>query len=164
MKTIAEKNYVGWYQPHDNSTDFTNEVMDPRTGELVQLPSMTKQSHIAECDINNIIRDFKVTGQIAHMNNQARQGAYVDLPDQLDFQESLNMVQRAQTSFNTLPAAVRDRFNNDPARFLDFMANPANQDEIIKMGLATDLRPPTTAPATGAAPAPEAPPTPTAGA
>lgn len=127
--------YVGWYQPHDRSTDFTNEVPDPKTGELVVQPSMTKQGHMAECDINNIIRDFSISGQVAHM--QTQQARYIDLPDSLDYQESLNLVKAAETAFASLPSAVRSRFGNDAAKFLEFTQDPANGREMVEMGLAS---------------------------
>jgi hypothetical protein len=37
-----------------------------------------------------------------------------------------------------LPADIRFRFLNDPGRFVDFCSDPANRDEMSKMGL---LRP-----------------------
>jgi len=51
-------------------------------------------------------------------------------------------MEAGKTAFATLPSHVRRRFENDPQEFLAFMADPANQDEVIKMGLATDNRPP----------------------
>ena len=42
----------------------------------------------------------------------------------------------AQEQFAALDAAVRSRFDNDPAKFLEFTADPANADEMVKMGLA----------------------------
>lgn len=145
---------IGWYQPHDRSTDYTGEIVNPFTGEVSTPPSMTKQSFARECDINNIIKDFKVTGQIAHINEQARQGAYIDLPDALDYQQSLEAVRHAQVAFATLPAKVRDELGNDPERFLAFISNPANQDRLIEWGLATDTRPPPPAPPATPAPTP----------
>lgn len=132
---------VGWFQPHA-PYNWDGLVPDPKTGELVKEPSMTKQSFVAECDINNIVRDFTQTGQIAHINEKAAQGAYVDLPDTMDFQHGLELVRQAQASFDSLPAQVRARFANNPAEFLAFMGDPANQEEMIKLGLASDTRPP----------------------
>ena len=43
-----------------------------------------------------------------------------------------------------LPPEIRERFNNDPRKFFDFVTDVNNQDEIIKMGLATDTRVPET--------------------
>lgn len=130
-----------FYCPHKRVT-FDNTKLDLKTGELVEVPSMTKQEFVAECDINNIIKQYSTSGVIRHISERAAQGQYMDLPDNIDFQESLNMVHQAQSAFATLPSSVRSRFQNDPAEFLAFMADPANQDEIIKLGLATDSRPP----------------------
>ncbi|QCQ84895.1 DNA pilot protein [Blackfly microvirus SF02] len=135
VKTTYTRSF---YAPHDPlDSAFTNS--DPVTGEVY--PSMTKQSFVDECDINNILAEYKTSGQLKHINEKAAQGVYADLPNGLDFQESLNTVIRAEESFATLPSAVRARFGNDPEQFLTFMADPANQDEAIKMGLAQDNRP-----------------------
>lgn len=127
--------YVGWYQPHP-SIDEDNLAIDPKTGELTELPSMTKQSFVAECDINNIIRDFQLSGQVAHINARAQQGAYLDLPDTIDFQESFNLVRQAQDAFDTLPAKIRANFDNDPAQFLAYVQDPANHAQLVTWGLA----------------------------
>lgn len=135
--------FRSFYRPHLRSATWsTGEVVDQKTGELVKLPSRTKQSFVGECDINNILKQYKLTGQIRHISSKAALGSYQDLPDPLDFQESMNIVIEAEKSFATLPAHVRARFGNDPVNFLTFMADPANQDEVIKLGLATDNRPP----------------------
>ncbi|WNK12831.1 MAG: internal scaffolding protein [Microvirus sp.] len=132
--------YVGWYQPHI-AVNWTGEILDPKTGELVKEPSMAKQSFKDECDVNNIVKRFMQTGIIEHLNQRAAQGAFIDLPDPVDYQGSLNMVIAADAAFASVPAEVRNRFQNDPVAFLDFMGDPANQQEIIDMGLATDNRP-----------------------
>jgi len=149
---------IGWYQPHDNSTDWTGETVNPLTGELEKEPSMTKQSFAAECDINNIIRSYSVSGIITHINEKAAIGTYADLPDPIDYQESLNLVMAAEASFASLPSSVRNRFSNDPEQFLAFMGDPANQDEMIALGLAKDTRPPKTEPAPPGVGEPPAPP------
>lgn len=129
-----------FYRPHKRVTiDFTE--VDLKTGELKPVPSLTKQSFVAECDINNILKQYQQTGVVKHINQKAEQGMYVDLPDELDFQASLETVRQATLAFDSLPSSVRSRFENDPSQFLEFMSNPANQDEMIKLGLATDTRP-----------------------
>lgn len=129
--------YIGWYRPHE-PVNWDGLVPDPKTGELIKEPSMTKQSFMAECDINNIIKAFSTTGQIAHINEKAAQGAYIDLPDAMEFQEALHLSMAAQASFDTLPSGIRARFENDPAQFLEFMADPRNGPEMVKLGLATE--------------------------
>lgn len=152
--------HYGFYRPHTRSaTWYTGQLVNHVTGEVFTPPSRTKQEFAQEADINNILKQYKLTGQIQHISAKAALGAYTDLPDPVDFQDSLNMVIQAENSFATLPAHVRARFGNDPTEFLVFMSNPANQDEIIKMGLAKDTRPPPPAEAPPPSPPPEKPPT-----
>lgn len=131
---------TGWYQPHSTRSHQDGSWTDPRTGQVTVPPSRTKQEFVQECDINNIIKSYKLTGQIAHINANA--GKFEDLPDTLDFQESMNTVVQAQDAFAALPSHIRARFGNDPTNFLQFLQDPANQDEAIRLGLAKDTRPP----------------------
>ena len=130
-----------FYRPHER-VPYSNLRLDPKTGELEEIPSMTKQEFVAECDINNIIKQYSATGQLKHISARAAQGQYLNLPDDLDFQTSLEIVRQGQEAFATLPSAIRGRFENDPQQFLAFLSDPANQDEVIKLGFATDRRPP----------------------
>lgn len=126
------------YRPHARVREL-GQVLDRKTGELVTLPSMTKQEFVRESDINNIIKSYSQTGMINHINAKAAQGAYQDLPDSVDFQDSLHIIKAAESAFMTLPAKIRDRFGQDPAEFLAFMADPANDAEIRELGLAKPL-------------------------
>ena len=60
----------------------------------------------AECDINNILSQFSKTGIINHINQNAAQ--YIDLPDSIDFQQSLAIIQDATDAFASLPSKVRE--------------------------------------------------------
>lgn len=158
--------YQGFYQPH-HRVQFLNELVHPITGEISRPPSRTKQDFLDQCDINNIIKAFKLTGQVSHISAKAAQGAFLDLPDQMDFQESIATVERAQAAFLALPAAIRDRFGSRPADFLAFVSNPANADELVKLGIRNPPpRPPAPAPAPspggdgGTPPSPTPPPAP----
>lgn len=126
--------YLGFYTPHD-PVEFSGEVVDRHTGLVVRPPSMTKQEFRDECDIQNILKQFKATGIVNHISSKAAQGAYMDLPDNLDFQDAMNTVLQAQEAFATLPSKVRGRFQNDPEQFLAFMADPANKAEAAALGL-----------------------------
>lgn len=133
--------YTGWYQPHARH-DWTGEILNIKTGELVKEESLTKQSFKDECDINNIIRQYSQTGIFNHINERAAQGVYADLPSDLDYQSALNIIVQGREAFDTLPSSVRERFQNDPERFLSFMQDQDNQEEAIKLGLATRRAPP----------------------
>lgn len=144
-----------FYVPHER-VQYTGELYDENTGEYFIPERRVKQSFKDECDINNIIKSYSQTGQIRHINAKAAQGTYEDLPEPMDLQEALNTVRDANTAFASLPSQVRDRFQNDPGQFLAFMQDPANQDEMIRLGLAT--RRPESGGGNGGTPPPPAPP------
>lgn len=124
-------------------------------------PSMAQQHFRDECDVNRILAKYQKTGLIEHVNKFG--GEYADLSAVPDFQDALNSVIAAQDAFDSLPSKLRKEFGNDPAAFLDFVHNPDNKDEMVKMGLAKAsapivapepvLEPPTATPA----PAPKKP-------
>lgn len=110
------------------SVSFTDEH-----GEA--LPSMTEQHHKNDCDINTILKRYDKTGLITHVNNM--QATYGDFTEVNEYQESLNLVMAAQQSFADLPSNIRKRFSNDPGEFMEFITDPKNSEEMIKLGLAT---------------------------
>lgn len=126
----------GFYRPHV-AVDADDLVLDAKTGELKKMPSMARQEFRDQCDINNILKQFKKTGIVSHISAQRGQGAYEELPDPMEYQDALNAVMAAQESFATLPSKVRSRFDNDPAAFLAFMGDPKNAEEMYDLGLAT---------------------------
>lgn len=133
------KNF-GFYRLHAR-VQYTGELVNHKTGEIYRPPARTKQQFVEQCDINNILKQFKKTGQITHIAENRAKGVYADLPDPIEFQDSMNLVIQAEASFASLPSKVRSRFENDPAQFLAFMADPANVKEAIAMGLATEVPP-----------------------
>lgn len=127
---------LNFYRPHARVV-YTGELVNHVTGEVFTPPRRVKQSFVAECDINNILKQYSATGQLKHVSAKAAQGAYLDLPDEMDFQSGLHLVEQGRQAFATLPAKTRDRFDNDPAQFLAFMANPENREEAVQLGLLT---------------------------
>lgn len=97
------------------------------------LPSKTKQSFKDECDINQIMKKFEKTGILPDLIKT--NPVYGDFSDPKTYQESLNLVHHAQEQFSNLSSKVRERFNNDPQKFLEFTSNAENADEMAKMGL-----------------------------
>jgi len=95
-------------------------------------PSRTKQSFRDECDINYILRQFNVTGQLPTGSVQPQYGDFSGITD---YQSALNAVMAAQDSFLQLPAKLRARFDNDPALFVEFASDEANKDEMKALGL-----------------------------
>lgn len=108
----------------------------PRTaGITFHEATLTKQSFKDECDINNILKRFERTGQLPELIKQNPQyGEFADAPA---YQDALNLVLHAQEQFDALSSKVRERFNNDPTKFLEFASNPQNGEEMVRLGLAT---------------------------
>lgn len=95
---------------------------------------LTKQADAKDADINNILKRYERTGELPLMI--AKEARYGDFSDPLDYQSALNLVKLAEEQFNALEAHIRNRFDNDPAKFLAFATDPKNLDEMVKLGLA----------------------------
>lgn len=98
-------------------------------------PGRTDQSFKNECDINYIVKNFVTTKSLPPHLLNARNAVFEDVSEVGDFQAALETVQAGNLAFATLPADLRDRFNNDPGRFLDWLYNPDNRAEAISLGL-----------------------------
>lgn len=94
---------------------------------------ITKQSHKAECDIHNILKQYQRTGIITHVQNA--RPTYTDLPSDMDYQNALNTMIAAEAAFNDLPARVRANWNNDPAAFLAAFSDPDQEAKLRDYGL-----------------------------
>lgn len=101
--------------------------------------SRTLQSQAEEADINVLVRRFGVTGEVPITK---RMPSYGDFTGTNDYRTALEMVMQAEDSFMQVPAEIRARFHNDPGAFADFCENPANLDELRKMGLAAIVEEP----------------------
>lgn len=108
-------------------------------------PDKAKQSFKDECDINTIVGRFMKTGQVPA---SAKAPMYGDFNGVNDFQTAMNAVIAAEEAFMEFPSDVRKRFANDPQMMMEFVADPDNKDEAIKLGLIPKPK----------APAPEPPP------
>lgn len=97
-------------------------------------PSLTKQSFKEECDINEILRRA-MNGQDVSGSLNARVARYGDFTNVPSYQEALDVVSRAEGMFMELDADLRARFQNDPAKLLEFISDDRNRDEAIKIGL-----------------------------
>lgn len=97
----------------------------------------TKQSFKAECDIHTILKQFKRTGLVNHLEKRPPQ--FLDLTEVPDYRTALNAVKDTEELFYRLPAKTRARFENDPALFLDFAVDPANESELRDLGFLPPL-------------------------
>lgn len=92
----------------------------------------TKQSHKAECDINQILARYKKTGTLDFQ--QKHEPQYGDVTA-LEFQSAQLMIAEAKGLFAAMPAHLRHRFDNEPAKFLAFVQDDRNKAEAEELGL-----------------------------
>jgi len=98
--------------------------------------TLTQQHFKDECDINNILRQFNITGLLPESALSPRYGDFTGISD---YHSALNQVIAAEDEFMRLPADLRARFENDPAQLIEFLENSDNKDEAIKLGLVNPV-------------------------
>lgn len=111
-------------------------------------PSMTIRSLRDETDINVMMARYQKSGSFHGSTNipsaRPQFGDFSTLPD---YQQAMQILLDANDSFSALPSSVRDRFANDPANMLEFLADENNKDEAIRLGLCVKPDSPPVAPA-----------------
>ena len=122
------KNTVFLRTPYNYDRDAaTNE-----SGLACEEPSLAQQHHKDECDINNILRQFNITGLLPEQTLSPRYGDFTGIGD---YHTAMNRVLAVQDEFEALPAQIRARFDNDPAQLIEFLENSDNRPEAEKLGL-----------------------------
>lgn len=113
-----------------------DEVVDE--GIRFEDPSLTWQDEADACDVNKILKDYDRTGMIRHMNSKSPQyGDFSNLPNNLH--EAFMAVEAANLAFKQLPAKLREEINNDPRQLDSYLANPANKEKLVKLGLMHEV-------------------------
>lgn len=102
------------------------------------MESMTQQSDAHDTDINVIVKKF--TGGTLPV--QLGQPLYGDFTEVDDYRGMVEKINAADAAFKEIPAEIRARFMNDPAKFIEFLQDENNIDEARKMGLVMPEPPP----------------------
>lgn len=98
-------------------------------------PSRTRQEFKQECDINFLMERYVRTGVLGDPSLAGkREAAFGDFSDSQDFQQCQDRLVAAAAAFDSLPGVVRERFNQDPGRVLEFLADESNREEAIELG------------------------------
>lgn len=93
----------------------------------------TKQSFKEETDINNVMKKWEATGVLPYQNRlKPEYGDFTNVPS---YHAAVSQVKEAERLFAELPASIRDRFRNEPAGLLEFMADPENRQEAVDLGI-----------------------------
>lgn len=114
---------------------YDGDAVSLATGVKFEDEHLTQQSFKDDADINVIAKRWGITGEVPDMVYRPTIDEFVDI---MDYRSALDAIMRADEAFAALPAEVRSRFDNDPAKFVDFTSDEKNLDEMRKMGLAVD--------------------------
>lgn len=115
-------------------TEFNYDMHEAsiESGLKCEDPSMAQRQFQEESDINVIVERFGLNGE---MPASVTVPQYGDFSEVTDFQSAMNAVIVAKAQFMELPAKVRSRFDNDPQKLLEFVADDSNLDEARVLGL-----------------------------
>lgn len=122
----------------------------PNVKTVITGKSRTKQSFQDETNINKILAKYDAETIVEQL--QKNPGSFIDLPSGMDYQQASNMAINARAAFDELPGTIRAKFKNDPEKFLDFMDDEENEEEIVEMGLREPEDDPVEDEATGSEP------------
>jgi phage internal scaffolding protein len=100
------------------------------TGEQIFL---VQQEYKDECNLNNIISRYEAGEDMERYNSF--EGRFGDFTEVMTRQEAKEFVIKGQRAFESLPARIRSRFENDVDKFLDFIEEPSNLEEAVELGL-----------------------------
>lgn len=91
--------------------------------------SRTNQADAEAADINNIMKRY-------NYNQLPDVPAVVGEFSQItDYHEMALAVRQAEGAFQQLPGALRERFGNNPQTLINFLDDPKNRDEAVRLGL-----------------------------
>lgn len=119
-----------------NAYNYNTNAATKASAVVFTQKSRTRQADAADADINNIVERFGITKT---MPIGAQPLSYGDFAEVFDFQSAQNAIVDASRRFMAMPSKIRDRFNNDPQKFLEFCTDAENADDLRKMGLANPL-------------------------
>lgn len=96
-------------------------------------PVLTEQHHKDDCDINSIMSKFASNPSAIFADPSAFN--YSDVSEHVDYHSALNFVRRIDDMFIQIPADIREKFDNDPEKFVDFMNDENNISALQDMGI-----------------------------
>lgn len=123
-----------WRDQYDEDEDLYVHDLTKSHPEGI---SLTEQSHKDDVDLNLMLNRMGVKdgSRIPADISVTDPRYYGEVEDYMDLRTALDRTREAQERFNQLPAKIKNRFDNDPAKLWDFVQNPKNDDEAVEMGL-----------------------------
>lgn len=96
-------------------------------------PTRAQQQFAEEVDINTIVERFGLTGELP---TGVSIPFNADFDNSVSYQDSLDKLRMANEAFMQYPASIRGQFENDPGKFVAFVSDEKNRDQVKAWGLA----------------------------
>ena len=122
----------------------------------------TRQEFKKQCDVNEIVKQFMETGDPTPFIIDDQAPALPEEVTGLDYQDAMNQIAAANSMFEELPSALRNMFDNDPGKYVDYVTavdangNLTNLEEMYELGMAVKPTEEAPAPVVVTQPIPEA--------
>jgi phage internal scaffolding protein len=129
MSQISKDSIIVFRSGNDGRQAYYSDL----SGLSCPEPTLAQQQFKDDCNLNSIMERYNRTGELTHFRDVA--ASYGDFTAISDLHSALNTVHAAQSTFDALPADLRARFFNDPARFVDFCSDAKNLPELASLGL-----------------------------
>lgn len=123
---------MSMYGKYPKNTDGTEIKAWPVT-DCTGDKGFTVQADSDEADINKIIARYNKSGQLPP--SRGGEPFYGDVSDLGNLQESLIKIQEADRLFMSYPADLRERFDNDAVKLIEFLDDEGNRKEAEELGL-----------------------------
>lgn len=104
-------------------------------------PTLTQQQFAEDADINVLARRFGLD-KVAIPAAPLDPSFYGDFTEVPDLRTAMDLVNEATNRFMDLPAKLRERFDNNPAKLWHFVNDPENGPEAVRLGLLKQVQEP----------------------
>ena len=89
----------------------------------------TKQQFKDSADVNQILKKAQKAGTLSHLE---KHGAYYGDFADFDFDAAQFALAKASSVFEELPSEIRKEFDHSPAKFFEFVNDPANAGDLAQ--------------------------------
>lgn len=102
----------------------------PVPGVTFTQVSLTQQHFKDDCDVNLILERFMRTGEVPSSSGIP---SFQDVSDFADYRDLQDAISDARDYFESLPARVRARYNNDVTMFYETLNTRQGYDDFLSL-------------------------------
>lgn len=103
----------------------------PRKKLSSELPSFTDETFKDECDISLMIEKYRVNRIPPRTVNVS----YGNSPTAEDYENAKFVLAECKSNFECLPSDIRDEFDNDISKYLNYISDETNIKDCYERGL-----------------------------